>query len=55
MEYPYLNILEYPDLRNFVSKPSHYASKYVVYFTALEFYYFMRDDRVVRMVDLEPG
>lgn len=55
MEYPYLNILEYPDLRNFVSKPPHYASKYVVYITALEFYYFLKDTLVVRMVDLEPG
>jgi hypothetical protein len=55
MEYPYLSIHEYPDLRNFVSKPPHYASKYPVYITALEMYYFMKDTLVVRMVDLEPG
>ncbi|MBW8890238.1 MAG: hypothetical protein JF616_20990 [Fibrobacteres bacterium] len=55
MEYPYLNILEYPDLRHFVSKPPYYASKYVVYITALEMYYFLNDTLVVRMVDLEPG
>jgi hypothetical protein len=48
-------ILEYPDLKNFVSKPPHYASKYLVYITALEMYYFMKDTLVVRMVDMEPG
>jgi hypothetical protein len=48
-------ILEYPDLKNFVSKPPHYASKYLVYITAKETLFFFQDTMVIRMVDLEPG
>lgn len=48
-------ILEYPGSKNFVSKPPHYASKYLVYITAKETLFFFQDSMVIRMVDLEPG
>jgi hypothetical protein len=48
-------ILEYPDLKNSVSKPPHYASKYQLYIKSSVVLHLVGDTLVNRIVDLEPG